>query len=62
MGKGKEGGRGSFPLALQGKSSRSELRQPGRDCGQAVCADAVSAVPFLWLRGGLQFAGLLVLI
>lgn len=62
MGSGEEGGRGSFPRALQGSSSRSELRQAGRGCGQAVCADAVSAVPFLWLRGGLQFAGLLVLI
>lgn len=62
MGRGEEGGGGSFPLALQGNSSRSELRHAGRDCGQAVCADAVSAVPFLWLRGGLQFAVLLVLI
>lgn len=54
--------KGSFPLALEGNPPRSELRQAGRDCRQAVCADAVSAVPFLRLRGGLQFAVLLVLI
>lgn len=47
MERGKEGGR-SFPPALQGGSSRSA---PGMLCADAVCADAVSAVPSLWLRG-----------